>query len=155
MKTSCKLELNLQITNTLKYIRVRNACWRFYKLKSFFHIQFSINEQYINNYRNVCGITSRCCQIRCKMWPPPSSATYSNRICHWSIELLTNFLSVYPIHMTLLLKELRCFHIALSSCRVSFSWCPKLHNQVNWGHRNKETSFAFWYYQGHFHWDNW
>ena len=65
------------------------------------------------------------------------------------------FLSVYPIHMTLLLKDLRCFHIALSSCRVSFSWCPKLHNQVNWDHMNKETSFAFWYYQRHFHWDLW
>ena len=63
--------------------------------------------------------------------------------------------SVYPIHMTLLLKDLWCFHIALSSCRVSFSLCPKLHNQVNWGHRNKKTSFAFSYYQAHFHWDNW
>ena len=120
-----------------------------------FHIQFSINKQYINNYRNIRGIMSRCCQVRCTMWPPPSSATYSNYISHWSIGLVMNFLSVYPIHMTLLLKDLRCFHIALSSCRLSFSWCPKLHNQVNWGYRNKEISFGFWYYQGHFHWDNW
>ena len=65
------------------------------------------------------------------------------------------FLSVYPMHMILLVKDLWRLHITLRSCRVSFSWCPKLHNQVNWGHRNKETSFAFWYYQGHFHWDNW
>ena len=91
LKISCKSELNLQITNTLKYIGVRNACWRFWKLQSFYHIQFSINEQHINNYRNVRGIMSRCCQIRCTMWPPPSSATYSNRIHHWSIELLMNF----------------------------------------------------------------
>ena len=72
------------------------------------------------------------------------------RLNYWWI-----FLSVYPMHMTLLLKDLRCFHIALSSYRVSFSWFPKLHNQVNWGHSNKETSFALWHYQGHFHWDNW
>ena len=96
---------------------------------------------------------SWCCQIRCTMWPLPSFVTYSNRICHWSIELLINIF-VSPIHMTLLLKVLWCFHIALSSCRASFSWCPKLHNQVNWGHKNKEISFAFWYYQGHLHWDN-
>ena len=50
------------------------------------------------------------------------------------------FFSVYPMYLTLLPKDLRCVHIALSSCRVSFSWCPKLHNQVDWGHRNKETS---------------
>ena len=72
-------------------------------------------------------------------------ASTIGRLNYWWI-----FLSVYPIHMTLLLKDLRCFHIALSSCRVSFWSCPKLHNQVNWGHLNKETSFAFWYYQGHF-----
>ena len=145
--------MNSQITNTLNCIRVKNACWRFQKLQSFYHIQFSINEQHINNYRNVRGIMSRCCQIRCTMWPLPSFVTYSNRICHWSIELLINIF-VSPIHMTLLLKVLWCFHIALSSCRASFSWCPKLHNQVNWGHKNKEISFAFWYYQGHLHWDN-
>ena len=89
----------------------------------------------MNNISNVRRITSRCCQFRCTMWPPPSSATYSNRISHWSIELLMMFLLVYPIHMTLLLKDLWCFHIAVSFCRVSFSWCRKLHNQVNWGYR--------------------
>ena len=76
-------------------------------------------------------------------------ASAIGRLNYWWI-----FLSVYPMHMTLLLKDLRCLHIALSSCRASFSWCPKLHNQVNWGHKNKEISFAFWYYQGHLHWDN-
>ena len=86
----------------------------------------------MNNYRNVCGITSRCCQIRCTMWPrlllPFIPIAYAiGQLNYWWI-----FLSVYPIQMTLLLKELRCFHIALSSCRVSFSWCPKLHNQVHW-----------------------
>ena len=29
-----------------------------------------------------------------------------------------------------------CLHIALISRRISFSWCPKLRNQVDWGHRN-------------------
>ena len=70
------------------------------------------------------------------------------RLHYWWI-----FLSVYPMHMTLLLKDLRCLHIALSSCWVSFSRCPKLHNQVDWGHKRKEISFTFWYNQGHFHWD--
>ena len=88
-------------------------------------------EQYSNNYRNAQGIMSQCCQIRWTMWLPPSSATYSDPIRHWSLNYWWIFLSVYPIHMTLLLKDLRCFHIALSSYRVSFSWCPKLHNQVN------------------------
>ena len=29
VKISCKSEMNLQITNTLQYIGVRKACWRF------------------------------------------------------------------------------------------------------------------------------
>ena len=29
VKISCKSELNSQITDTLKYTGVRNACWRF------------------------------------------------------------------------------------------------------------------------------
>ena len=29
VKISCKSELNSQIADTLKYIGVRNACWRF------------------------------------------------------------------------------------------------------------------------------
>ena len=128
--------MNWQLTDTLKYIGVRNACWRFQKLQSFYHIQFSINEQHISNYRNARGIMSRCCQIRCTMWPLFCSTTFSNRIRHWSIELLMIFFSVYPMHLTLLPKDLRCVHIALSSCRVSFSWCPKLHNQVDWGYGN-------------------
>ena len=140
--------MNSQITNTLNCIRVKNACWRFQKLQSFYHIQFSINEQHINNYRNVRGIMSRCCQIRCKMWPPPSSTTFSNRIYYWLFELLMNF-------FISLSHAYDKKHTALSSCRVSFPWCSKSHNQVDWGHRNLEISFPFWYNQGHFHWDNW
>ena len=34
---------------------------------------------------------SRCCQIRYTMWPPPSSTIFSDRIRHWSIELLMDF----------------------------------------------------------------
>ena len=93
-----------------------------------FLLMNNISEMY---YRNVRGIVSPCCQIRCTMWPLPYSTTFSNRIRHWSIELLI-FFSVYPMHMELILKDLWCLHIALSSCRVSFSWCPKLHNQVHW-----------------------
>ena len=77
-------------------------------------------------------------------------ASAISRLNYWWI-----FLSVYPIHMALLLKDYRYFHIDLSSCRESFSWCPELHNHVNWGHMNKETGLTFWCYQGHFHWDNW
>ena len=32
LKTSCKSQLKRQITNTLKYIELRIACWRIYKL---------------------------------------------------------------------------------------------------------------------------
>ena len=41
------------------------------------------------------------------------------------------FLSGYPMHMILLLKDLRCLNIALRLCRVAFSWSPELHNQVD------------------------
>ena len=61
-----------------------------------------------------------------------------NFLSHWSIELLPNFLSVYPMHLILLLKALRCLYIALCSCKAS---CPKLHNQVDWGHKNYEVNF--------------
>ena len=71
---------------------------------------------------------SQCCQIRCPMRPPSPSTAFPNHICHWSIELLPNFLSVYPMHLILLLKALRCLYIALCSCKAS---CPKLHNQVD------------------------
>ena len=37
------------------------------------------------------------------------------------------FLSVYPMHMILLLKALRCLYITLYSCRVSFSRYLKSH----------------------------
>ena len=46
------------------------------------------------------------------------------------------FFSVYPMHLVLLLKTLECLHITVGSCRVPFSSCPKLHNQVDWGHKN-------------------
>ena len=46
------------------------------------------------------------------------------------------FLSVYPMYLIMLLKALLCLHIVLCSCRVSFSSCLKLHNQVDWGHKN-------------------
>ena len=129
LKISCKSELNSQITNTLNCIRVKNACWRFQKLQSFYHIQFSINEQHINNYRNVRGIMSPCCQIRCTMWhlrlilPLFLIPSAIGRLNYWWF-----FFSVYPMHMTLLLKGLWHLHVVLSSCRVSFLWCPKLHN---------------------------
>ena len=45
----------------------------------------------ISNYRNVRRIMSRCCEIRCRMWPRPSFMTFSNWIRNWLIELLMNF----------------------------------------------------------------
>ena len=92
-------------------------------------------ETYVESRVYVVKLDLRCDQ--CLLLPLIPIASAIGRLNYWWF-----FLSVYAIHMTLLLKELRCFHIALSSCRVSFSWCPKLHNQVNWGHRNKETSLV-------------
>ena len=54
-----------------------------------------------------------------------SSTTFSDHICHWLIELLMDFLSVYPMHLILLLKAFQCAHIALHSCRPSFQ-------SINW-----------------------
>ena len=45
VKTSCKSEMNSQITNTLKYIGIRNACWR--------HMTYVILMNNIKNYGNV------------------------------------------------------------------------------------------------------
>ena len=120
VKILCKLEFNLQITNTLKYRGVRNHVEDFSNYNHVIIFNFLLMNN-INNYRNVRRIMSRCYQIRCTMWPRPSSTTFSNHICHRSIELLMNFLSVYLMHMVLLLKALRCLHITLRSCRVSFS----------------------------------
>ena len=86
----------------------------------------------ITIYRNVSRIMSQCRQIRCSIWPPPSPTTFSNCIHYWLIELLMNII--------ILLKALRCLHIAclwcLRSSRVYFSSCPKLHNQVYWRRTN-------------------
>ena len=76
----------------------------------------------INKYINVRRIMSRCCQIRCAMWPRPSPTIFSNRIRHWSIELLMNILSAYPMHM--ILKALQRPYITLRSCRVFFYDVP-------------------------------
>ena len=46
------------------------------------------------------------------------------------------FLSVYPMDLALLLKTLECLHTTVGSCRAPFLSCPKLHNQVDWGHKN-------------------
>ena len=104
-------------------------------------------ETYVESWVSVVKLDVQCDHYL--LLPLILIASTIGRLNYWWI-----FLSVYPIHMTLLLKDLQCFHIALSSCRVSFSWCPKLHNQLNWGQRNKETRFAFWYHQGHLQWNN-
>ena len=46
------------------------------------------------------------------------------------------FLSVYSMDLALLLKTLECLHTTVGSCRAPFLSCPKLHNQVDWGHKN-------------------
>ena len=71
--------------------------------------------------RNVGRITSY--QIRYSMRPTPSSITFSNRIRHWSIELLMNAFDSLS----------HAFDIAdespsMPSSRAS---CPKLRNQAD------------------------
>ena len=82
-------------------------------------------EKYVESWVGIVKLDVQCDHRL--LLPLILIASAIGRLNYWWI-----FLSVYPIHMTLLLKDLRCFHIALSSCRVSFSWCPKLHNQVHW-----------------------
>ena len=83
-------------------------------------------KMYIESWVGVVKLDIQC-DHRLRL-PLFLSASAIGRLNYWWF-----FLSVYLMHMILLLKYL---HIALSSCRVSFSWCPKLHNQVDWGHRN-------------------
>ena len=135
VKISCKSERNPQIAKNLNYTRVRNA-GRFRNLQSFYHIQFSINEQHIIYYRNVRGIMSLCRQIRYTMRQPPSSFTFSNRIRHRSIEFLISFFVSLSHADGITAERHSTSSYCWSSCRVSSSWCPELHNQVNWGHRN-------------------
>ena len=46
------------------------------------------------------------------------------------------FVLVYPMHLMLSLKALRCLQVALRSCWTSFSSFLKLHNQVDSDHKN-------------------
>ena len=121
---SCKLKFNLQITNNLKYRGVRNACWRDFINYNYVNIFDFLLMNNINNYRNVRRTMNPCCQIRCTMWLRPSSITFSNRIRPLSIELLMIFLSVYPMHMILQLKALRCLHVTFILVEYLFHDVP-------------------------------
>ena len=145
MKISCKSELNPQKTHAGDFRNYNHFITFTFLLMN--NISITI-VMHVESWVGVVKLDVQC-DYRLLLTLFLIASAIDRLNCWWI------FLSVYPMHMTLLLKDLRCLHIALSSCRVPFLWCLKLNNLVDWGHRNQEISFPFWYNQGHFHWDKW
>ena len=130
MKISCKSELNSQITNILKYIEVRNSCWDFRNYNYFIILNFLLMsnisitiDMYVESQIGVVKLDVQC-DYRLLL-PLFLMASAISRLNYWWFFCQS---IPYIWHC--------CLHIPVISRRVSFSWCPKLRNQVDWGHRN-------------------